>query len=126
MLRFMYKHENITLFNKYYAVNSIRLCIRGLAFLGKGSTRFTSIFFFSFVTRKSAKQQACVKETLQNLMRSLNIQWDGTSKCSLGLDWDPKTEIPQCQTTDHTQTTLVRQKMFAGWGKKGENLEGVN
>ena len=29
--------ENITLFNKYYAVNSIRLCIRGLAFLGKGS-----------------------------------------------------------------------------------------
>ena len=30
--------ENITLFNKYYAVNLIRLCIRGLAFLGKGST----------------------------------------------------------------------------------------
>ena len=30
--------ENITLFNKYYEVNSIRLCIRGLAFLGKGST----------------------------------------------------------------------------------------
>ena len=75
-------------------------------------------FFFSFVTRKSAKQQACVKETLQNHMRSLNIQWDGTSKCSLGLDWDPKTEIHQC--------SVVRQKMFAGWGNKGENLEGVN
>ena len=81
------------------------------------NTRFTRIFF-SFVTRKSAKQQACVKETLQNRMRSLNIQWDGTSKCSLGLDWDPKTEIHQC--------SVVRQKMFAGWGKKGENLEGVN
>ena len=42
-------------------------------------------------------------------MRSLNIQWDGTWKCSLGLDWDPKTEIHQC--------SVVRQKMWLG--KKG-------
>ena len=82
------------------------------------NTRFTDLpeIFFSFVTRKSAKQQACVKETLQNRMRSLNIQWDGTSKCSLGLDWDPKTEIHQCSG--------VRQTMFAGWGKRGKIWRG--
>ena len=66
----------------------------------------------------SPKKCETTSETLQNHMRSLNIKWDGTSKCSLGLDWDPKTKIHQC--------SVVRQKMFAGWGKKGENLEGVN
>ena len=45
--------ENITLFNKYYVVNLIRLCIRGLAFLGKGSTRLHTNFHTGFFSNST-------------------------------------------------------------------------